>query len=51
MAESGIADADHVRKMGRLGAAAVLVGETLMKAGDLATSVRLLSTVQREFEV
>ena len=51
VAESGIADADHVRKMGRLGAAAVLVGETLMKAGDLATSVRLLSTVQREFEV
>ncbi len=48
VAESGIADSDDVRHMGRLGAAAVLVGETLMKSKDLAASVRLLSGVLRE---
>ena len=48
VAESGIADTDDVRKMGRQGAAAVLVGETLMKSEDLAASVRLLSGVLRE---
>ena len=50
VAESGIADTDDVRHMGRLGADAVLVGETLMKASDLAASVRLLSGVQKEVE-
>lgn len=48
VAESGIADAGDVRRMGRLGAHAVLVGETLMKARDLAASVRRLSSVKRE---
>ena len=48
VAESGIADAEDVRRMGCLGAHAVLVGETLMKASDLAASVRRLSAVKRE---
>lgn len=48
VAESGIADAADVRRMGQLGAHAVLVGETLMKAQDLAAAVRDLSSVPRE---
>lgn len=48
VAESGIADAQDVRQMGALGAHAVLVGETLMKAPDLAASVQCLSGVRRE---
>ncbi len=48
VAESGIADAQDVRHMGELGAHAVLVGETLMKAPDLARSVQSLSGVKRE---
>lgn len=48
VAESGIADAQDVRHMGELGAHAVLVGETLMKAPDLAATVQSLSGVWRE---
>lgn len=48
VAESGIADAADVRRMGRLGAHAVLVGEALMVARDLAAGVRALGTVPRE---
>ena len=48
VAESGIGNAQDVKLMGKLGAHAVLVGETLMKAPDLAVSVRSLSGVRRE---
>ncbi len=48
VAESGIADARDVRHMGELGAHAVLVGETLMKSPDLASSVQSLGGVKRE---
>ncbi|MDD9956155.1 MAG: indole-3-glycerol phosphate synthase TrpC [Anaerolineaceae bacterium] len=48
VAESGIANAQDVQHMGALGAHAVLVGETLMKAPDLAASVRSLSGIRRE---
>lgn len=48
VAESGIADAADVRCMGEAGAHAVLVGETLMKAQDLAAAVRSLGSVPRE---
>ena len=48
VAESGISSAADVRRMGELGAHAVLVGETLMKAQDLAAAVCSLSSVPRE---
>ena len=47
VAESGIFSADHVREMARLGAAAVLVGESLVKAPDMVTLVRELSSQAR----
>jgi indole-3-glycerol phosphate synthase len=48
VAESGIASAEDVRRMGRSGARAVLVGESLVKAGDdLATTVREFSSQER----
>lgn len=43
VAESGIASADDVRRMGEQGAQAVLVGESLMKAPDMAAAVRAFS--------
>lgn len=43
VAESGISSAADVRRMGELGANAVLVGESLVKAADMAVTVRLYS--------
>lgn len=48
VAESGISSAADVRRMGASGAHAILVGETLMKAQDLAAAVRDLSSVPGE---
>lgn len=47
VAESGIRNADDVRHMGKLGAHAVLVGEHLVKAADMAAQVRSLSSQPR----
>jgi indole-3-glycerol phosphate synthase len=46
VAESGIHTADDVRRMGEVGAHAVLVGEALVKAADMAAQVRRLSGVK-----
>ena len=43
VAESGISSAEDVRRMGQLGAHAVLVGESLVKAEDTAAAVRAYS--------
>lgn len=43
VAESGIFTAEDVRQMGQVGARAVLVGESLVKSGDVAAKVRELS--------
>lgn len=43
IAESGIFSAEDVRRMGQVGARAVLVGESLVKSGDIAAKVRELS--------
>jgi indole-3-glycerol phosphate synthase len=48
VAESGVRDAADVRRMGALGAHAVLVGEALVKSGDLARAVRAFSSQPRE---
>jgi indole-3-glycerol phosphate synthase len=48
VAESGVRDAADVRRMGALGAHAVLVGEALVKSGDLAGAVRAFSSQPRE---
>lgn len=48
VAESGIRNAEDVRQMGQLGAHAVLVGESLVKSGDIAQSVRDYSSQKRE---
>jgi indole-3-glycerol phosphate synthase len=48
VAESGIKSAMDVYRMGQLGAHAVLVGESLVKSGDLAESVREYSHQQRK---
>ena len=47
VAESGIFSAAHVREMGRLGAQAILVGESLMKAVDTVALTRELSRQPR----
>ena len=47
VAESGIASVEDVQAMGAVGAHAVLVGESLVKAGDMAESVRAFSSQQR----
>ena len=47
VAESGIFSADDVRAMGRLGAQAVLVGESLIKAPDMVSLTRSLSSQPR----
>lgn len=47
VAESAIRSAADVRKMGELGAHAVLVGEGLVKAGNIAEQVRLFSSQLR----
>ncbi len=43
VAESAIRSVEDVRKMGELGARAVLVGEGLVKAGDIGAQVRAFS--------
>lgn len=48
VAESGIFTAADVRLMGRAGASAVLVGESLVKSGDVVAKVRELSSQPRE---
>ncbi len=50
VAESGIATGADVREMGRAGAHAVLVGEALVKSGDIAAKVRELSRQPRKAE-
>ena len=47
VAESGIYTAADARAMGRLGASAILVGESLMKAPDLVALTRELSSQPR----
>lgn len=47
VAESGIRNGDDVRRMGELGAHAVLVGEHLVKSDDISASVREFSSQQR----
>jgi indole-3-glycerol phosphate synthase len=47
VAESGIISAADVLKMGALGAHAVLVGESLMKADDIAAAVQAYSSQPR----
>jgi len=47
VAESGIFTGDDVRKMGELGVHAVLVGEALVKAENIAAQVRDLSSQER----
>ncbi len=47
VAESGIHTAADVRAMGRLGASAILVGESLMKAADTVARTRELSSQPR----
>jgi indole-3-glycerol phosphate synthase len=46
--ESGVHSAADVRMLGRYGAHAVLVGETLVTAKDMAMSTRLLASQPRE---
>src|SRR5205823_9746949 len=40
VSESGIDSADDVRKLQEAGVRAVLVGESLMRAGDIASKIR-----------
>jgi indole-3-glycerol phosphate synthase len=47
VAESAIRNADDVRRMGELGAHAVLVGEGLVKSADIGAQVRLFSGQRR----
>lgn len=47
VAESAIRTPDDVRRMGELGAHAVLVGEGLVKAGDIGAQVRQFSNQAR----
>jgi indole-3-glycerol phosphate synthase len=47
VSESGIYSAEHVRTVATCGASAVLVGEALVREGDVAAKVRELSGVRR----
>jgi indole-3-glycerol phosphate synthase len=47
IAESGITSAADVVQMGRVGAHAVLIGEALVKSGDIAGAVRTMSRQKR----
>lgn len=47
VAESGIASADDVAQMGRLGAHAVLVGESLVRSADVGVAVRAYASQRR----
>ncbi len=51
VAESAIRSADDVRRMGELGAHAVLVGEGLVKAGNIGERVRVFSSQPREVKL
>lgn len=48
VAESAIRSPEDVQRMGEYGAQAVLVGEGLVKAGDMAEQVHLFSSQRRE---
>ena len=48
VAESGIFTPAHVRAMGELGAHAILVGESLVKAPDIVSLTRQLSSQRRD---
>lgn len=48
VAESAIRSADDVRRMGRCGARAILVGEGLVKADNIAEQVQVFSSQSRE---
>lgn len=48
VAESGLKSGEDVHRMGRLGAHAVLIGEGLVTATDVASKVREISSQQRE---
>lgn len=48
VAESAIRSATDVKRMGELGAHAVLVGEGLVKSGDIGAAVRQFSSQKRE---
>jgi indole-3-glycerol phosphate synthase len=48
VAESAIRSAADVKRMGELGAHAVLVGEGLVKSGDIGAAVRQFSSQKRE---
>lgn len=50
VAESAMRSADDVRRMGELGAHAVLVGEGLVKSADIAAAVRAFSGQKRTKE-
>jgi indole-3-glycerol phosphate synthase len=50
VAESGIMNAEDVYRMGQLGAHAVLVGESLVKSGDMGAAVRAFSSQPRVVE-
>lgn len=47
VAESGIRHAEHVQQMAASGAQAILVGESLVKAPDMASKIRELSGQRR----
>lgn len=48
VAESGISSVDDVRRMGRLGASAVLVGESLVKSSNMVETIRAFSRQPKE---
>jgi len=48
VSESGIADAQQVRRLGELGVSAVLVGETLMRSADPARALAQLRSAGSE---
>jgi indole-3-glycerol phosphate synthase len=47
VAESAMRSVEHVRRMGELGAHAVLVGEGLVKSGNIARTVQMFSSQPR----
>ena len=46
VAESGIFTVDHVKSLAAVGASAILVGESIVKSGDIGGQVRTLSGVK-----
>lgn len=47
VAESGISSVEDVEQMAALGASAILVGESIVRAPDVIAQVRLLASVKR----